>query len=66
MFEYSRILKLGTNFILFLFICLFILHFVNFLRLLQLANVMSNLSDCVFRFHKVNRTTGLLLTDQDT
>ena len=36
------------------------LHFVNFLALLQLVNVMSNQSDCLFKFHHVNRR-GLLL-----
>jgi len=43
------------------------LHFGNFLRLLQLVNVVSNRSDCLFKFQpNVNHSTGLLLTELDT
>ena len=35
------------------------LLFVNFLRLLQLVNGTSNQSDCLFKFHDVNRSTDV-------
>ena len=49
-----------------IFVHLFYFYFVNFLRLLQLVNVTSNQSDCLLKSHDVNRSTELLLTDQDT
>ena len=45
---------------------LLFLHFVNFLILLQLVNVISNQSDYAFKFQDANRSTGLLLADPDT
>ena len=54
--------KTGTKF---KFLVILFLHFVNFVRLLQLVNVTSYQSDCLFEFHHVNNSTGLLLTDRD-